>query len=211
MKDKTLETKLKQNDGLTKNVTKELSEKKSERTTFNLHQKAIDDLSWLADRYNITIKEAIDICLDVYNDKDKDLNLASIIIKSIKESEHPKKSGGIRKTLVISMGAQRLLKDLSKKHDISRDVFLDMAIRFLRAITEKGEEEDKKRVQQADNEVISIVSTQLYEAEEKLKKILGKDHEIVQAFGTVLATHDNLTYAISDYLTNGKPIDPWSF
>lgn len=187
-------------------LTNDLKNIQSERNTFNISQKAIDSLNWLSKKYDISYKETIDACLKLF-ENNYESELSKVLLEYIKNENFQSEKLIVKKTFVLSKGAQQILNLYSKQYKIKKNILLDSSIIFLKAITELNINEDRKLVEKADIEILNNLKQSIHEAENKLIGIFGKDHDLVLAFGTLTFTMNNLSSAVMDYIADGTPID----
>ena len=169
----------------------ELSEKKSERTTFKLNKEATDDLEWLQKQYQLSAKELFDfLCTKILIDR-KDL-LSECIIQTLNEKAKITKDSSIRKTYVLSRGSIRTLSEISKQNKLSRDMLISNLISSFKEMVKEDFEKERKRQQQVLDLIKSFHSVAL-ETEKKLKDLTPCDPMLDQ-FKKIL---DSLTKLVN--------------
>jgi|AntDeeMinimDraft_5_1070356.scaffolds.fasta_scaffold06649_3 hypothetical protein len=176
-----------------------LNSLKSERTTFNFTEEALDILERFSKNYEITQKETFSIMLD-------DDKLLSQVIKKLRNNEFDFSEKKIQKTKVISKGALGKLNELSKSESFSRDLILEIALRDINSQLTDRIESHKKAEEIIDEAIgkMSEVSTQLGE-------LLEAEDPIIARWGLIEIVAENLSHAIHNELNKGIPIDPDDF
>jgi hypothetical protein len=147
----------------------ELSEKKSERTTFKLSKEASDDLEWLQKQYRLSAKELFDFLCSKIITSSEDL-LLECIRQTANEKAKVTKDSSIRKTYVLSRGSIRTLTEISKQNKLSRDKLISNLICSFKEMVKEDLKNEQKRQQQALDLIKNLHSVAL-ETENKLKDV----------------------------------------
>ena len=198
---------LEDNSLLQTTYTTDLRDRQSVRTTFNMSEKANDALNWLAKNYHITFKEVIDsLCLELSSEP-KENHFLDIVAEVAKKIDSKSLGKSTRKTQVISKKSLCILKDLSKKHSIQRDLLIELSILLFKAQIEENIEKKREKHKEAGNRFSKFLA-KAEAFEKELKKLLGDDDPIIMRFGIAMQIIYNLSYAIEDELKDGTPIDP---
>jgi len=134
-----------------------LSDKKSERTTFNLGKEATESLGWLISHAEVKVKEVIDHAIEHWmgiltGEKDEWKGDQAIFQKMTIAKEGPK----TRKTYVVSFGAVRLLNNLSSNFKIPRDKIMETIIIDYALFVKKSNEKRIQKYQLAYDKVIAL-------------------------------------------------------
>jgi hypothetical protein len=188
----------------------DLSGRQSVRTTFKLSQKAYDDIVWLANHHNITLKDVFDILCSKLESSQEDDTLIKMVAKSIRIDNFNASIDAIRKTHVITKNSLAILDELSKEYQVPRDALVEKAIMTFKALIDanlqKAIENHKKAL-----DIVSKFWSNSEDVEHQLKKLLGDDDPIVTRFGYIVVLAMNLHSAIEHELKDGTPIDPNDF
>jgi len=149
-----------------------LNNKKSERTTFKLTVEATENLKWLQKHFNLTVKEIFEYISSDILDKQTDIK---DIIKKMKDTPSPDASRyWPRRTYVISRSTLRTLKDLSKKHEISRDDLISNLIEKIKIKAKTKNESDRKKYNEA-HKILSEYYDHSHNIWTRLDEVLGDD------------------------------------
>lgn len=187
---------------------------KVSRTTFRITQEANEALDWLAEHYGITLKSLIDIlCLNIPDDHKtefKENTFLSSVVKHAKDTDFKNLNRSVRRTMVVSNKALKILNGLAKSEQIPRDILVDQGVRLLKGVVEFGKEEEKKKHKKAF-EMIDEFYKSADDLSRRLLEMLGDEDPIIQRFGYVTVLIDNLHSAIRAELDKGEPIDPDTF
>jgi hypothetical protein len=182
-----------------KNILKpnEISLKRSVRTTFKISNETNDSLNTLQKELKIKPKELLDIICS--NEKliqvttKIDDGLCGIMNK--------------RKTLVISKQALQFFSQKSSDFKVPRDILFNKIILTFKQMIDDVLEKEKEKEQKAE-EILSDFWEKAEKIEKQLKELLGDDNPITERFGLIYNVIMNLSSAINNKLTEGKPIDP---
>lgn len=175
------------------------------RVTLRISDDCRNDILWLAEYYNTTQKGVFDRLVRLPFCHDPDF---SILISAISETR--KEIVKTRKAQVMSREAHRMLGALAKKHNMARDVLVEVMSSMVRTIAAA----DLKPVLEKHKEALKIVNAFLAEAnktEKNLGELLGKNDPIVNRFGYVMVYIENLFVSISREIEEGIPVDPEEF
>jgi len=123
------------------------------------------------------------------------------------KAEYSKTDRQIRKTYVLSETGLTLLERYAKQYKMSRDAFVEYAVRFSKASLEKQIKEAKNKHAEAF-EIVDRKWTELENTREEIKTLLGEGDPILERFGTVCIVMMNLHSEIEQELQDGTPIDP---
>lgn len=197
-------------DEILKTYQADLSDKQSVRTTFRLSQKAYDDIVWLADHHDITLKDAFDVICSQLESLQGSDSFIERLAQSIQSDDSSIVNDAIRKTHVITKKSLRILDELSKKYQISRDALAEMSIRMYRFIVESSIQKTRENHEKA-LKIISEFDSHAQDIEYQLKKLLGDDDPVYHRFGFITILTMNLQTAIEHELRDGTPIDPDDF
>lgn len=172
----------------------DLSEKKSERTTFKLTREATDDLEWLQEKNQLSAKELFDyLCNKILTER-KDI-LSECMAQTQKRLSDKAKESSIRKTYVLSRGSIKTLTDICKKNELSRDLFVSNLISAFRSMVKvQIEEEQEKQVKVIEQ--INKFYAEAKTTEEILKDIIP-DTQIMEQFGKILILTEKLASKIN--------------
>ncbi len=169
-----------------------LLEQRSVRTTFKLSESGKNALDWLINSTKLKPKELFDAMLI------KENRIGAAMDYAVGEAgSRPTKQ--IRKTLVVSKRALRLLNRYSQKQKIARDVIVENLILLFKALIESIAEKEKQQEKKALDLIYDFASS-ASSLEEKLKTMLDEDNPIVDGFGIVVITLDNFLHEIEDSL-----------
>ena len=178
-------------------------EAKSVRTTITISSGTLDSMQWLKDTQEIKSKEVLDAVLGSED-------LIEAILRAADEAEPVKASKTIRKSIVLSNPALRKLNELAKKHSRSRDSLISMAIKLMKVLIEKLNEETREKHKQA-LDIVDKAWSHIGVVEKELVSLLGKNDPIATRWGFVVVLTMNLSLAIQSELEGGIPIDPDDF
>jgi hypothetical protein len=188
--------------------------KKSVRTTFKLSEKATEMLAELTEREGKTIKDFFDtflLALLITETPMPGQKHSSPLLPKLKDvdqkAEYSKTDRQIRKTYVLSETGLTLLERYAKQYKMSRDAFVEYAVRFSKASLEKQIKEAKNKHAEAF-EIVDRKWTELENTREEIKTLLGEGDPILERFGTVCIVMMNLHSEIEQELQDGTPIDP---
>ena len=183
-----------------------LEDRQSIRTTFNLTKETSEQIKSLVKDRGITVKELFEIlCFDIFDI----LNEWFISEGVLKKEEWKKKNRQVRKTYVISKRTFTRLNDLSKGHQIPRDVLVEHLFKTYQIVNKlhlKKIEESKKnhkKALQIMEDFLSISS----ETRGKLREILIEEDPIVERFEHIDIVIHNLVSDIESEISDGTPID----
>ena len=180
------------------------TDKQSVRTSFGLTKLGIDALKWLTKHHGITAK----VVFDMFCQHSVLEEINNMVFSKIKDDQTATPTlRSVRKTLVISKGALKTLKEFSKKHKIPRDELVETSLILLQTVTKRELKEEKENNPRA-LEIISQLISQAYSAEEKLMEILPDYSPILSRFSYITLFLDNLYFAIEHNIEDGTPIDP---
>ena len=180
------------------------TDRQSVRTSFGLTELGIDALKWLTKHHGITAKDVFDkFCQDSFLEEINDM-----IFSKTRDDQTPASTvKPVRKTVVISKGALKTLKEFSKKHKISRDGLVEISLILLRLVAVQALKEEKANNPRA-LEIISEFISQADSVEEKLNEIFKFDSPILKRFSYMMIILEDLERAIESNLKDGTPIDP---
>lgn len=185
-----------------------LSDKKSERTTFNLGKEAIESLDWLAIHAEVKVKEVIDQAIEhcmetLTGEKDGWEDEKAIFQKMTNAREGPK----TRKTYVISLGAVRLLNNLSSNLKIPRDMIMETIILDYALFVKKFNE---KRIQKYQLYYPKIIKSleMLEDVWDEGEVLLGEDDPIAETVGYAQYYLDEVRQKMEKAIEDGKPLKP---
>jgi len=182
----------------------EIVMKKSVRTTFKIADVTNENLRTLLHKLEIKPKELLDeICSN-----EKLIQLIESIISQNENYFHSTLNR--RKTLVISKFALQFLSRKSSELKISRDILFNNIILTFKIMLDKVFEEEREKEQKA-SEIVNDFWDEAEKIEQQLTELLGKDNPITQRFGLISTIIMDLSSAIDNKLTKGKPIDPNDF
>jgi hypothetical protein len=188
--------------------------KKSVRTTFKLSEKATEMLAELTEREGKTIKDFFDtflLALLITETPMPGQKHSSPLLPKLKDvdqkAEYSKTDRQILKTYVLSETGLTLLERYAKQYKMSRDAFVEYAVRFSKASLEKQIKEAKNKHAEAF-EIVDRKWTELENTREEIKTLLGEGDPILERFGTVCIVMMNLHSEIEQELQDGTPIDP---
>ncbi|MFZ0945611.1 MAG: hypothetical protein WAN54_17060, partial [Syntrophobacteraceae bacterium] len=178
-------------------------EKKSVRATFKLSQEATEMLTALTESKGESMKEFFDtLCFRLlFWEEALESNdpMLAKLNEHDKKAEIEKLQRQVRKTYVISKTAREKLARFAEKYKLSRDAFVEHAVRFENeSITKRAEE--KRRTHTRAFEIVQSSSTALENALEELKGILEEGDPIRGRFLSVCIVLDNLCQAIEQEL-----------
>lgn len=196
----------------------ELTDRQSVRTTFRLSKAGSGALKSLAKHHGVTLKDVFDnLCGRILADKyAQDIQDASSppkdsflykVARAAKGADAKTTDHSVRKTQVISRGALKVLKDVSKECQIPRDLLVDWSLIAIRQLTKEATRKREKSYKKA-LKVISDFRSKAYSVEDNLTDVVEPDDTIVARFGRVLTIIENLCSAIESNLEKGTPIDP---
>jgi hypothetical protein len=172
----------------------DLSEKKSERTTFKLTREATDDLVWLQEKNQLSAKELFEyLCTKILVER-KDI-LSDCIERTSKDAPNKAKESSIRKTYVLSRGSIKILTDISKKNNLSRDILVSNLISAFRSMVKVQIEEEQKK-QKKVIELINKFYTEAKTMEEILKGIIP-DTSTLEQFRKILGLAEKLANRVN--------------
>ncbi len=188
--------------------------KKSVRTTFKLSQKATEMLAELTEREGKTIKDFFDtflLALLVTETPLPGQEHGPPLLPKLKDedqkAEYTKSDRQIRKTYVLSATGLTVLERSAKQYKMSRDAFVEYAIRFSKTSLEKQTEEARKKHAEAFG-IVDRKWTELENALHELRTLLDEGDPIIKRFGKVCIVMMNLHSEIEQELEDGTPIDP---
>ncbi len=171
-------------------------EAKSVRTTITISSGTLDSMQWLIDTHGIKPKEVLDAILG-------DEDLVKIILQATDEAKPVETNKTIRKSIVLSSPALRKLKEIAKKNSKPRDSLISMAVKLMKVLVEKYNDERRKKHEQALDIIGKVADVEL-----ELIGLLGKDDPIVSRFSYVMIVLGDLQSAIYYELKDDIPIDP---
>jgi len=185
-----------------------LSDKKSERTTFNLAKEAIESLEWLASHAEVKVKEVIDQAIEHYmeiltgSEEDRG-DVESLFQKLMTSRGGPQ----TRKTYVISLGAIRLLNNLASNFKIPRDMIMETIIIDYSLFVKKANEKRIQKYQLLYDKIIEL-REMIESVWDEAETILGPDDPITDNLFTMdyygSEAHQNLEKVLQDR----KPLKP---
>lgn len=182
-----------------KNILKpsEISLKRSVRTTFKISNETNDSLNILQKELKIKPKELLDIICS--NEK-----LIQVITKIDDEL-----CGNMnkRKTLVISKQALQFFSHKSSELKIPRDILFNKTILTFKLMIDDVFKKEREKEQKA-KEILTNFWGKAEIIEKQIMELLGDDNPITERFGLIITVIMNLSSAINNKLTEGKPIDP---
>lgn len=194
---------------LVKTYQADLSNRQSVRTTFKLNQKAYDDIVWLANHHNITLKDVFDALCSKLESSQEDDTLIKMVAKATRLNAFNSSVGAIRKTHVITKNSLKILDELSKEYQIPRDALVENSILAYKSIIDANLQKTHENHKKALN-IVSELWSHMEDVERQLKKLLGDD-PIVTRFGYFIILAMNLHSAIEHELKDGTPIDSNDF
>lgn len=185
-----------------------LSDKKSERTTFNLGEEAIDSLGWLASHAGVKVKEVIDQANEHWmgmlsGKKDESWNDQAFFQKLTTIREGLK----TRKTYVISLGAVRLLNNLSSNFKIPRDMIMETIIIDYALFVKKSNEKRIQKYQLIYDKTIELLEI-VDSVSDEAETLLGGDDPISDNFFYAQYYISEARQNIEKALKDGKPLKP---
>ncbi|MGA7562369.1 MAG: hypothetical protein WBW55_04110 [Desulfobaccales bacterium] len=187
----------------------DLSNKKSERTTFKLSEESIKSLEWLANHGEVKIKEVIDLAIEHWMDnlieaKEEWPGQHTIFQKLITSREKFK----ARKTYVISLGAIRLLNNLSLNFKIKRDIIMETIIIDYAHFIRKYEQKKLPNYQLALNKLLDFAE-KIEGVCADIKALVGKDDPITE-YVYYATSHivDDAIPKLEKVVEEGRPLKP---
>jgi hypothetical protein len=170
---------------------------KSSRTTFNISQDAVEDLSWLADYYGATQKRIVDHILH--------------ILQAMQETEDPlieaardiSPGDTVRKAVAIDPDTRSGLNRLSDELDVSRDSLVEVGIRLAKMFAEKHMAKQKKLL---DKEIRDFYHRGC-EIEDRLDGELGSDDPLSHGFRRAMTVLDDVIGSAESALDNDRSIE----
>lgn len=193
-------------------LQREAGDKKSICTTFTLTEDGIQAIEELRKHSGITLKKLVDVlCKGVPIQGDFELKegteipLMHGVIKIAKKMDIDKSNFSIRKTMVISGRAQKVLNNISRFYNIPRDVLIDEGFTFMQSILKKRAEDYHDKHQKA-LDIVGKFWSHGGQIENDLKQILEEDDPILERFGLIMTVIMNLHIAIDNQLNKAIPI-----
>jgi translation initiation factor 2 alpha subunit (eIF-2alpha) len=116
-----------------------------------------------------------------------------------------------RATYVVNKLVVKVLKNMSKKLQIPRDLLVDLALKRMRERRERKTDVDRHNRERASEILDHFDRSVATEVESELQEILGDDDPILSRFGLIMVIISNLCSAIEHSLNEGTPIDPDDF
>jgi len=164
----------------------------------------------LTKSHNLKPKELLDIICE--NENFVQQSAETVSNPEIVSKLGNKYNQTVRKSLVISNKALKLLNKAAKENKIPRDHLFETLIRLFSWQLEKQAKEQKEAHERAEK-IINNFWAHAEKVESDLKSILSEfdeDDPILESFGMIIVQIMNLSTAIEDELRNGTPIDPWN-
>lgn len=179
----------------------------SVRVTLRISKECAEAIEWLALRNRSTQKQLFDrvskFLLSFTKPDGKD-HLSAVMVDTFKKS---KRVDTIRKAQVVSRHAHRVLKSFSERHGVSRDVVVEGAIDFIKAVEKLYADKNKEAHREA-KKIIDDLWGQAEASERKIKDIAGEEDAVLHRFGVVIVILMNLSADIESELEEGIPVDP---
>ena len=171
-----------------KSFSPNLEDKQSVRTTFRLSEEASKDIAWFAKKNRITQKEVFDhLFVQTLLNMEGDKNSFFHTILTLTEGSSYDLNRSVRKAQVISRKALKTLNEISKKHNLSRDVLVEYSVRLLKKLLEKRTE-IRKEAAKLYKEEFQDKLPDIYSVESKLRDLLGDDDPIVEKYGYIVSS-----------------------
>jgi len=161
------------NENLESINLKEILEKKSVRTTFNISEDGMNSINWLIKNLSLKPKDLFNAIF-----RESQLNIGIFKNKDLTKLKGRK---NIRKTYVISQQALRWLNNKANKTDLSRNQIVDTVVGIHKNAYEFILKKQRKKEKEAWT-IIGDIYEQGKEAQKKLIDLLGEDDEIVEEF-----------------------------
>ena len=188
----------------------DIADRKSVRTTFRMTQQAYEALSSLARLQGISLKETIHFVANVAEallkgDAPDDANemIQALFDALRKPPQGPTK----RRSQVASRGALRRLNAAAETHHVPRDRVLEVMLLVVRQAVENECEAMNEKLRKAQ-EIVRDAQSHCENAETKLRRLLPKNHAVVNRMGFAVIDCMNLEEAIKTELQGGSPVDP---
>jgi len=187
---------------------RELAHRKSDQTTFNLGKEAIESLEWVASHAEVKVKEVIDQaiehCMEILTgEKDEWGDSQAIFQKMTGAREGPK----TRKTYVISLGALRLLNNLSANFKIPRDMIMETIIIDYALFVKKFNEKRIQKYHIAYDKIIESLEI-IERVWDEVETLLGVDDPITDNLYYVYYYLGEAQQNLEKVLQDGKPLKP---
>ena len=183
-----------------------LRDKQSVRTTFRLKRETYETISWLANYNGVTKKELIDHAVVTLSELE---GAYKALLEKSDEIFAEKDDGSavfVRKTQVVTRKTLEILNKLSKELNISRDKLVERTIKVLKMINQNQVQKHEKALTK-----IEQLASQVEKTKDALKKLLEEEDPILARVYQVNAIVDRLYTAICSEISEGEPIDPYSF
>ncbi len=196
----------------------DLADRQSVRTTFRFSKAGSEALKSLAKHHGVTFKDVFgNLCATILADKyAQDTEKASSppkdsllykVARVAKKEDTKTTDHLVRKTQVISRGALRVLKEISKEYQIPRDLLVDWSLIVIRELVKEATQKREKTYKEALR-VIPVLTSKADTVADNLRDILQLDDPIIARFGLVVTILNNLCSAIESNLEKGTLIDP---
>jgi hypothetical protein len=173
-----------------KSLAPHLEDRQSVRTTFRITEEASKDIAWFAKKNRITQKEVFDKLFEqtlLASETDGNTFFQSLL--PLAAGGCPEWNRTVRKSQVISRKALQTLNKISKERNVSRDVLVEYAVRFLKLLMEKMTETRKEAAEIYKKEVrdkfLAIPTIML-----KIQNLLGDDDPIVVSLGELVSHNE---------------------
>lgn len=178
----------------------DLRGRQSVRTTFRISPKANEQLVWLADEYDVTLKDVLDDALLSHEFIDEWTHL--IAKGDLLSKEEP----SVRKTHVVSRRTVDRLRDLANKHGITRDEVLESLV-YLIAGFAKDRIQETRKLHKKALDIMSQFEAAVDQTMERLGNVLDGDDPIILRFDCIRELSYELISAIQSEQKDGTPID----
>lgn len=195
--------------GSAEKLIKQISKQEtSARTTFALTKSGEKALARIRAHSKKTIKAVIDsFCEQLQLTlNEEEGSLGKVIIELAKETPESADEK-IRKSVVLSKKSLKVLNEIEKKYQVSRDAILDNGLRLVREIMEHTEatklENHKKALSMIDK-----LYGKAGNLEKEFAEFLDEDDPVLFGLGIVVTHLMNLSIALEQEQKDGTPIDP---
>jgi len=178
-------------------------EKRDVRTKFKLSSEALDAKEWLADYWDMSQKDVAEVVAEVTADfLSGDTELRETFIESA-ENQPGDRS---RKTHVVSAATRDFLRRTSRELDLTRDQFFDGALRLVRSLVQKRQE------QQIENhkELLPEIRKLREHAEQVSAKVSDRVHDddpLWRVITDVQYHLEAIERELDDEIGRGEPLE----
>jgi hypothetical protein len=164
------------------------------RTTFKLSEAALEARAWAAGYHRISLAETVDLAASIA------IQLETDQLKTLLDAFQRGDATTVRRTIVLSTGALRVLNETAEKVGFSRDELLDTLLQTFYS-TAKEEAKDMRELYEQAFDIIREADESLRSAEKRLEDLLGPDDPVANALGQAIVTLDRDVGEVEDRLS----------